>query len=67
MSQETKTAKYGHKEAAITSAAALVLGRVLQRVGQNLAAADMITRGQTLEIRASEALRQGRTTLPPTT
>jgi hypothetical protein len=55
-----------HKGEAVSSAVALVLGRVLQQVGANLMDEDMINRGQALEMRADEALKRGRENLPPT-
>jgi hypothetical protein len=57
--------KNEHKGEAVSSAVALVLGRVLQQVGANLMDEDMINRGQVLEMRADEALKRGLQDLPP--
>jgi hypothetical protein len=58
--------KGDHNKAAFSSTAALARARVLQRIAAKYQDDDWMKRGQTLEARAKEALKQGQADLPPT-
>jgi hypothetical protein len=52
------------RQQVMSTAVAMVLARVLLRVGAKLKDEDMMKRGETLKMRAEEALTQGCADLP---